>query len=163
MDALDAGYRVPMARVTFTVNTRWPVDGERLWAALTDWASHGDWVPATSVRLLHGAGEVGTRFVARTGVGPLAFDDHMTVTVLDPMTRRAVVEKTGPLLFGEAGFSIIETPTGCQLSWFEDVTVPRAPKALGWVATYPARASFVIALSRLRRQLTRQHGAARTP
>lgn len=144
-----------MARVTFTVHTRWSIDAETLWRALVDWQGHGDWVPATSVRILEGDGGVGTVFVARTGVGPLAFDDHMVVTAREDQSRSATVRKTGPLLFGEAGFTVVSTPTGCLLTWFEDVTVPRVPRFLGSLAVLPSKASFLVALANLRRRLQR--------
>lgn len=157
-----------MARVTFTVHSHSSIDADAVWRALVDWQGHGDWVPATTVRVIEGDGGVGTVFVARTGVGPLAFDDHMVVTAKDDEARTATVRKTGPLLLGEAGFTVVSTPTGSLLSWFEDVTIPRVPSFLGPIAVLPTKASFMVALANLRRQLTRQdpsavHGSAPEP
>lgn len=151
-----------MARVTFTVHTRWSIDPDTLWRALVDWQGHGEWVPATTVRMIEGDGGVGTQFVARTGVGPLAFDDHMTVTARDDRARSATVRKTGPLLLGDAGFTVIATPTGSMLTWFEDVTVPRVPRFLGPVAVLPSKASFLVALANLRRRLQRDQAKGST-
>lgn len=151
-----------MARVTFTVHTHWSIDPDTLWRALIDWQGHGDWVPATTVEVTQGDGDVGTTFVARTGVGPLAFDDHMVVMSRDDDARTATVRKTGPVLFGEAGFTVISTPNGCMLTWFEDVTIPRVPRFVGPVATLPSKASFLVALGALRRRLQRDQAKGST-
>ncbi|HYJ74105.1 MAG TPA: SRPBCC family protein, partial [Kineosporiaceae bacterium] len=67
-----------MARFTAVVDT--PAPPERTWKALTDWPSHGRWVPLTRVTVLTpSASGVGARFVGRTGLGPLAVDDPMEV------------------------------------------------------------------------------------
>lgn len=139
-----------MARIAFTVDEPLPVPSVAAWQALIDWADHGSWIPATTVRILSGGGEAGTRFVARTGVGPLGFDDHMTVTSIDAVDRCAIVEKTGPLLTGQAGFAITDTSRGCELHWFEDVVARGVPQVLAPVITPLARMSFRIAITRLR-------------
>lgn len=72
------------------------------------------------------------------------------------------MRKTGPLLFGEAGFTVVSTPTGCTLTWFEDVTIPRVPAFVGPLATLPGKASFRLALAQLRRRLLRAHTQAST-
>ena len=142
-----------MARVGFTVRQEWNVDQHRLWSALADWQGHGSWVPATTVRILEGDGGLGTRFVARTGIGPLAFDDNMTVVEFDPATTHAVVEKTGPLIKGSAGFRIEPRPGGCALMWFETVHVPGLPRILSPIAAAVGKFAFNYALNRLRSRL----------
>ncbi|WP_159776512.1 SRPBCC family protein [Streptomyces sp. HM190] len=63
--------------------SRLPVDVA--WQRLTDWPRHADVVPLTriTVRTPPPTAE-GTVFVARSGVGPLAFDDPMEVVVWQP-------------------------------------------------------------------------------
>ena len=50
-----------------------PLSQQEAFSRLTDWQRHGDVVPLTSVRLTD------TGFVARTGLGPVGFDDPMEV------------------------------------------------------------------------------------
>lgn len=143
-----------MGQVVFTVDRRLPLPPSRVWDALIDWPGHGSWVPATRVRMLAGDGGPGTTFVARTGIGPVGFDDTMTVTELDEGSRRAVVRKIGPILTGTAGFTVTPDDGGCRLHWFEDVHVPGLPSLLVPIVRGIARASFGHALGRLRRTLT---------
>ena len=143
-----------MARVAFTVTERWPIDSQRVWDALVDWAGHAEWVPATTVRIESGDGGHGTVFIARTGLGPLAFDDTMQVVQFDPTARTASVRKLGPLLTGTAGFTVVPEGSASRLEWFEDVEVPRLPNIATPLARGVARLSFRLALGRLRRTLT---------
>lgn len=143
-----------MARVEFTLSLRWPIPAERVWAALSDWEGHGAWIPATTVRILRGDGGVGTDFVARTGLGPAAFDDCMTVVEFDAPSMRAVVEKTGPVLIGTAGFRIDTTGDGCTLHWFETIEVPHLPPVLSGVAACVGQVLFRQSLRKLRKRLT---------
>ncbi|MEU4690948.1 SRPBCC family protein [Actinoplanes sp. NPDC023714] len=116
-----------MAR--FTVTRDVAASAADAWAVLVDWPRHGDWVPLTTVRTLTPRPDgVGARFVARTGVGPLGFDDPMTVTVWEPpqgdRPGRCEVVKSGRVVLGSALFTVI--PLGaarCRVAWTEDVTV----------------------------------------
>lgn len=142
-----------MARVSFTLHQQWSIPADRLWNALADWEGHSEWIPLTRVRILHGDGGLGTKFVARTGIGPLGFDDNMTVIEFDATTTHAVVEKTGPLLKGSAGFRITPTAQGCALEWFETVQVPGLPRILVPLVNKIATAAFAIAFGGLRKHL----------
>jgi len=118
-----------------------------VWTLLTDWPAHSRWVPATAVTVLEDTGGVGTRFVGRSHLGPVGFDDPMTVTEFLPPTGttagRCAILKTGRVVVGTAGFTV--APTGERTSaveWWEDVTV--APEALTrWVGPLVARAGSV--------------------
>lgn len=142
-----------MGLVSFTLRQEWPVDASRLWAALADWQGHSAWIPATSVRILEGDGGPGTVFVARTGIGPLGFDDRMRVVEFDAAERHAVVEKIGPLLTGSAGFRVEEHGTGSRLIWFETVRVPGLPQVFAPIANRVGAVLFKLALGRLRSRL----------
>lgn len=142
-----------MARVAFDVTVSLPCDAATAWIALTDWAGHGNWIPATTMQILDGSGGPGTRFVARSGLGPLGFDDRMAVTELDVRTHSARVEKTGPWLTGTAGFTITDRPTGCDVAWTEDVLAPGIPAFAAPVVAALARRAFRMALHRLAAQL----------
>lgn len=121
-----------------------PGSATDVWSLLTDWAAHSRWVPATTVTVVEDTGGIGTRFVGRTHVGPLGFDDPMTVTEFIPPSGaepgRCAILKTGRVVIGTAGFTV--TPTGPRTStvtWWEDVTV--APTGLTrWVEPLVAQA-----------------------
>lgn len=150
-----------MARVYLEVELDWALPPEDVWQSLVDWPSHGDWIPATSVRMEEVTQGSGTRFVARTWVGPIPLDDHMTVTRFDPAERTAHVEKTGPFLVGTAGFEVRAVAQGCQLWWFEDVHVPGLPSWCSGVAAAVGRVAFRLAFWRLHRLLLARRNAAR--
>ena len=100
-----------------------------VWSIAVNWEAHSRWVPLTTVTVVQDCGGLGTRFVGRTGVGPLAFDDPMTVTVWQPphlgsAVSTCTVTKTGRVVTGTAGFTVTETSsTTCQLEWFEDIDI----------------------------------------
>ena len=131
-----------MIRIRATVDM--PGSADDVWSLLTDWSSHSRWVPATTVTVVEDAGGVGTRFVGRTQVGPIGFDDPMTVTeFVAPAgdgSGLCVIRKTGRVVLGGAGFTV--TPMGPATStvvWWEDVTV--APHRLTrWLDPLVARA-----------------------
>lgn len=105
-----------------------PASAERAWALLTDWPSHSRWIPATVVSVVEDTGGVGTRFVGRSALGRLGFDDTMTVTVFDPPTAthagRCEIVKTGSVVLGTAGFTVTATGPGTSsVTWWEDVEV----------------------------------------
>lgn len=138
-----------MSIVSFRVEIRLPVAASDAWAALVDWAAHGDWIPATRSQILEGDGGLGTVFVATSGFGRAALVDRMRVVRFDAASLSAEVEKIGPVLHGAAGFTVTETPDGCSLSWFERVQVPVLPRFLAPVAALLGAQLFRFALRRL--------------
>ena len=138
-----------MTQVSFSVDVASALSAERMWRALTDWAGHARWIPATTVTMLQDGAGVGTEFIARTGIGAIALDDTMVVREFDVERRLAIVEKTGPMIVGTAGFIVVPRPGGCMVRWVEDVTVPRVPRCLGAALSCIGALSFRIALYRL--------------
>ena len=129
------------------------VPAERAWAAIADWESQGAWMVATQVRGT--AGAVGEKLEGRTGIGPVAFLDTMTVTEWDP-PRRCVVLHTGHVVRGTGGFEV--APRGadaCQVTWWERVDLPFGVVGrVGWLAIGPTtRLFFTVSLGRLKRIL----------
>ena len=114
-----------MALFTAVVEVAAPAG--RTWAALVDWPAHGRWVPLTTVRVLTPTGEgVGARFVGRTGLGPLGFDDPMEITEWEPPADgrpgRCRVVKQGRVVLGSAWFEVRDLPGGrSEVAWTEDV------------------------------------------
>lgn len=114
-----------MARFQVQVDVEAPV--ERTWAVITDWPRHAGWVPLTRVRVLTPSPRgIGARFVARTGVGPLGFDDLMQVVEWrDPDgdgPGRCTVVKLGRLVRGLAWFEVTGAGPGrSSVVWYESI------------------------------------------
>ena len=120
-----------MPRVAVSVDVAAPA--RATWDAITDWPAHGRFAPLTTVTVTTpGPNGVGTRFLARSGVGPIGFDDPMEVVEWAPPADggpgHAFVRKHGRLVLGTARIDVEPTPGGSRLTWTYDVDV--APVAL---------------------------------
>ncbi|MDG5806523.1 SRPBCC family protein [Streptomyces ossamyceticus] len=130
------------------------------WQRLTDWHRHADVVPLTrvTVRTPPPTAE-GTVFVARSGIGPLAFDDPMEVVVWQPPESgevgRCRLVKHGSLVQGWAEIEVhpvdggrgegqgddgghAGAPVASRVLWREELRVHRLPgfcdRPLGWLS-----------------------------
>lgn len=129
------------------------VSQQTTWDYVTDWELQGEWIPATTVRV------VGDQIVAVTGVGPVRVTDTMHVVRSDP-PRVCEVAHTGRLISGTGLFTCEPTDDGGTLfSWEERVRVPGGAVAgVVWRLASPVlRISYGIALGRLRRRLESRH------
>jgi hypothetical protein len=128
-----------------------------VWRWAVDWERQGDWLPLTRVRHVGGpALAVGTRILARTGVGPVGFDDPMTLTALDaPETgpRSYEIVHTGRLVRGVGAFIVEPVGSYARFVWWERIEVPGGPVAPAlWVVGGPlTRLTFGWALRRFAR------------
>lgn len=136
-----------MANVQFTVVHHFDQPARVVWDDLVDWKGHEEWIPMTRVEV--GEGDmtaVGHEFTAWTGPGPLALEDRMRVTKCDwdpgADSGECEVEKLGPVLRGQAGFTVTPTATGSTMEWFEDVTVKYVPQFVAPVINTLAAAGF---------------------
>jgi Polyketide cyclase / dehydrase and lipid transport len=137
-----------VARFTVVVDS--PASPERTWRALTDWPSHGRWTPLTDVRVLTPSGRgVGARFVGRTGLGPLGFDDPMEVVEWrEPADRRpgrCRVVKRGRVVLGQTWFEIAPRPSGgSTVTWTEEIEIApvRLTRPLGRLVAAVGRLAF---------------------
>jgi hypothetical protein len=157
-----------MARFTVVQEVRAPATAT--WAALVDWPRHGRWAPLTVVRTVTQRPDgVGAGFVARTGAGPLAFDDPMTVVSWQPPQGdapgdppgRCEVAKSGRVVHGRAWFSV--TPLAgdrSRVDWSEDVTVSprRITRFAGPLLSLAGRLGFAATLRSFARDV--ESGAA---
>lgn len=161
-----------MPRIIVSMPVSAPI--HRVWEHLINWPAHGAWIPFSTVTVTApGAPDgTGTQFVGRTGLGPFAFNDPMTVThlqppALHPTVRRGgrppviascEIAKTGTLIRGTAGFILerIDNET-THLQWWEDIEI--GPRWTWWTAlTGPAiqwagQKAFTRALTKMASQL----------
>lgn len=129
----------------------------QVWDRVIDWERQGEWIPLTRVKRTGGSpGAVGETLTARTGIGPLGFDDTMTVLAVEEPLRCRVAH-TGRVVHGWGEFRLVELPEGTRLEWQEGVDVPGGRLApLLWRVVSPVvRLSFALALRRLARQIER--------
>ena len=102
-----------------------------VWDVVTDFATYGDVMPLTRMRLDAGTPAPGWGFAGISGLGRFAFSDSMLVTAWSPPgddgrgTFRIV--KTGWLLGGWAEVSVRPEGAGSRLDWHEDVVVKPLP------------------------------------
>ncbi|MGA1345410.1 MAG: SRPBCC family protein [Ilumatobacteraceae bacterium] len=141
------------SRVEFSLARTVDLSPERAWAMLVDWPGHAEWVPMTSVEV---DPEDPNRFTAWSGLGRrLALEDRM-VTVeqtFDGEHGRCLVHKLGPVLVGEAEFTVAPGPTSgtAVVHWREDVHVPYLPGPLSGLTGRIGALLFAQALRRMER------------
>jgi hypothetical protein len=143
--------------VGFSISRRTSLSAVEAWARLTDWSAHSGLIPFTVVTLdpdLPPVG-VGSRFVARTSMGPLSFDDPMEVTFWEPPTQNRAgmcrIVKRGTVVVGWAVLTVEPDPYGggCTVMWQEQADVRRAGPLLRGPNALVGKAVF----SRLLNQL----------
>jgi uncharacterized protein YndB with AHSA1/START domain len=95
-----------------------PAAPERVFALVTDWARHGEWMFMTSAR------ETGPgRVEAYTGVWPFGFLDTMTIRRWEPPTL-VLMEHTGRLVRGLGAVRVVPVSGGSRVIWAERLELP---------------------------------------
>ncbi|WP_313404045.1 SRPBCC family protein [Aeromicrobium sp.] len=125
-----------MSRVTHLT----PLSPSAAFDTVTDWRRHR--VPFTRIVVTPNG------FTARTGFGPLGFDDPMEVTLWDP-PRRVVLRKLGRVVRGDATITVTQTPSGSAVTWDEDVSVIGVPRVFDPVLRRALGAMISLVLRRL--------------
>jgi hypothetical protein len=132
----------------FLIERDTPLSPAGAWRRLTAWERHGATVPLTriTVRTAPPTG-VGTVFVARTGLGPVAFEDPMRVTVWEPpggpaSRGRCRLEKTGRTVTGWAEIEVLPQARGARVRWREDLRVRPLPRAADALTARAGRLVF---------------------
>ncbi|MGI5459099.1 SRPBCC family protein [Streptomyces sp. CA-249302] len=119
--------------VNFLLERTAPLPLPEAWRRLTEWPRHGEVVPLTRVAVSPPPPTgVGTLVVARSGLGPLSFDDPMEVTVWQPPTEdtpgRCRLEKRGRVVRGWAEIEVRPGPGGrSRIVWREELAVRWLP------------------------------------
>jgi carbon monoxide dehydrogenase subunit G len=113
-----------MTRVEVAATVEVAAPAAHVWAHVTDWPRHADWVPLTRVETVDGdARQLGGRIRTWTGIGPLGFSDPLTVTAWEEQPGgggRCVLEHTGRVVKGDAQITV--TALGeqrSQVTWTE--------------------------------------------
>lgn len=141
----------------FTIRIEAPLPAPVAWQRILDVHLHGEVVPFTTMRgdALYAAELVpGSRFVARTGVGPLAFDDPMVVDEITPPTGDDAgvvrIRKEGNVVRGWIELTV--TPRshgGSTVEWVQQISVRGVPGVAGPMTGAVARAAYGQTLKRL--------------
>ncbi|MEV6168712.1 SRPBCC family protein [Streptomyces sp. NPDC051954] len=144
--------------VTFLLERTAPLPLDEAWRRLTEWPRHGEVVPLTRVTVVTPppTGK-GTVFVARSGLGPLAFDDRMEVTVWRPpgdgTPGLCRLEKRGRVVVGWAEIEVRPGPGGrTRVVWREELGVRPLPGVFDPVLERASRYVFGRAVNRLLRR-----------
>jgi hypothetical protein len=133
---------------SFSLSREVRAPARELWDLLVDWPRHGGWVPLTRMSVdAQGGHGVGSTFVGRTALGPVGFDDRMTVTAWRPPEGDAVgrvrIRHDGNVIGGSAEIEVRPvTASRCVVTWWEDVHLlpglpGRASKVLGLLSGPP--------------------------
>ena len=141
---------------TFEVLIASSLPAPEAWRRLLDLRAHSAVIPLTTVSgdvLEAGRLVDGSRFVARTGVGPLAVDDVMVVESIVPPTAHAAgtvrIRKRGKVVRGRIELRVAPAATGCTVDWGQRIRVRGVPGLLDPLVSRVARAAYGKALRRL--------------
>ncbi|GGT01613.1 polyketide cyclase [Planobispora rosea] len=133
-----------MTHARISVSVEAEASPSRVFAVLTDWPRHDEWMVLTRARVTAGDGRsAGSRLAAFTGLGPVGFLDTMEITEWDPPTAVAV-RHTGRLVRGTGVFRVLPRPGGGSvIGWEEDLDLPFGPVGrLGWPLLRPVNEAF---------------------
>lgn len=143
--------------VNFRLERTAPLPVEEAWRRLTEWPRHAAVVPLTRVTVVTSPPtRQGTVFVARSGLGPLSFDDRMEVTVWRPPTDDEPglcrLEKRGRVVTGWAEIEVRPGPGGrSRVIWQEELRVRFLPGLFDRPLAWAARSVFGRAVNALLR------------
>ncbi len=143
--------------VDFLLERTVPLPLDEAWRRLTEWPRHAPVVPLTRVTVLTAPPtRAGTVFVARSGIGPLSFDDRMEVTVWRPPVGDAPglcrLEKRGGVVLGWAEIEVRPGPGGrSRVIWREELRVRLLPSLFDRPLAGASRYVFGRAVNRLLR------------
>ncbi len=143
-----------MAR--FTVHLDSTLPAPEAWRRVLDLHAHTAVIPLTTVTgeaMTADALVPGSRFVARTGVGPVGFDDVMVVeAITQPGAEHdgtAWIQKEGRVVRGSIDLRVASAGSGSTVAWAQQIGVRGVPAFLDPVVGWVARVAYGTALRRL--------------
>ncbi|MGW6025460.1 SRPBCC family protein [Streptomyces sp. NPDC055099] len=132
----------------FRIDRESSLPADDVWRRLTTWERHADVVPLTRIVVRtpppHGEGTV---FVARSGLGPVGFDDVMEVVTWRPAEAGGGVcrlEKRGSFVTGWAQIEVSPRTgtSGSKVVWREELRVRWLPGVFDRVLAAAGRRMF---------------------
>ncbi|WP_256793310.1 hypothetical protein [Terrabacter sp. Ter38] len=140
----------------FEVHLDSPLPAPEAWRRILDLRAHTAVIPLTTVTgEAMGASELveGSRFIARTGLGPMGFDDVMVVqSIVRPTTHSAGsarIRKEGKVVRGRIDLLVTPTASGSTVLWTQRIGVRGVPALLDPVVAKVAGAAYGSTLRRL--------------
>ena len=140
----------------FEIRIDSPLTARDAWAKILDLRAHSAVIPLTTV-----TGETldaarlapGSRFNARTAVGPAGFDDPMVLhEVVQPTgtsAGRALIHKEGKLIRGQITLTVTPRAGGSAVVWRQDIDVNHVPGLADPVVARAARVAYASTLKKL--------------
>lgn len=140
----------------FDLHLRSPLPADVAWARVLDLRAHTAVIPFTTLSgdQLEAAGlTAGSRFVARTALGPLGFDDVMVIESVTQPTAdsagRARIRKDGKVIAGFIDLTVSPSGSGSTVDWSQQIAVRRVPRLADRVVALVARTAYGTTLRRL--------------
>ncbi|MDV3222157.1 SRPBCC family protein [Intrasporangium sp.] len=140
---------------TFHVQVPSALPAPEAWRRVLDLRRHDRLIPLTRITSgMVAADELGpgSCFVARTGLGPLGFDDRMVVDEITPPGDQeaglARIRKEGRVVRGSIELRVTPLGAGSVVDWRQEIEVWGVPRALGWFTARAGRAAYGLALRR---------------
>ena len=148
----------PMAAFDVHLDTDLPA--AEAWRRVLDLHAHSEAIPLTTVtgeQMEASALVPGSRFVGRTALGPVGFDDIMVVDSIEQPTDgsggRARIHKEGKLIRGSIDFRVTPTTSsGSTVDWVQQISVRWVPRVADPVVARVARTAYRKALVELLRR-----------
>lgn len=141
---------------SFTVHLDSTLPAPEAWRRVLDLHAHTAVIPLTTVTGdAMSADELvpGSRFVARTAVGPAGFDDVMLVeSITQPGADHAGtawIQKEGKVVRGSIDLRVAPAGGGSTVEWSQEIGVRGVPRFLDPVVAAVARAAYGSTLRRL--------------
>lgn len=150
-----------MASIDFTVTHDFAASSQVVWEEMIAWERHAAWIPATTMEIDPGDSRaVGGTFTGYTGYGPIKLVDKMRVNEIswdeEASAGSCEVEKLGPVLRGQAGFTVTPSGSGSRVDWFERVTVPYLPQFLAPIVNRLAAFGFKMGMKSLAKVIAKK-------
>jgi len=135
----------------FVVELRTDLPPDEALRRVLDLRAHDRIIPLTRVTPAMPAGALtaGTRFVARTSLGPVGFDDPMRIEKLSFVPASATIVKLGRVIRGVVSVEVTSSAGACLVRWSQSVDLPWLPGVLQSAAARVLKAGYRRVLQRL--------------
>ncbi|MGB7963095.1 MAG: hypothetical protein WCF12_09100 [Propionicimonas sp.] len=142
----------------FVIRAATPRPATACFEGLLDWDAHAAAIPLTTLNH-EGRPRIGQRFVARTGLGRVGFDDVMVVAALRPPSgdtpgdQPGVVEvvKSGRVIGGRVRWTVTPSASGAEVEWSQRLTIAWLPTWADPLVGLLGKVAYTVGLRRLLR------------